>query len=224
MASVDIIKPAAAKKLAGHQFPRLKDGFMAVGTYQGRSFRVGYALPQGYYVEWDIVDFGGEPETFEEKHYPMRRLHLESDYSLSERMAAAQSGGGLKPRLVNPKRKHVWEGYKGRLADFEVPSQGKIHLKQLPGESREMYERRKAEWIRRSQEDRPHTEFEITEELSNPRGATKIYQKVLKIYASKAGMKHHCDEACKRAGHRYVHSFKKSACIYGLADGSILIR
>lgn len=53
---------------------------------------------------------------------------------------------------------------------------------------------------------------------------TKIYQRCIQIFASKAGMQHHCDAACKRAGHRYQHKFKKSACIYGLADGSLLIK
>jgi hypothetical protein len=60
--------------------------------------------------------------------------------------------------------------------------------------------------------------------LNNPHeGRTKIYERVLKIYASKAGMPHHCDAKCKAAGHQYVHTFKKKACIYGLSNGNLLV-
>lgn len=52
----------------------------------------------------------------------------------------------------------------------------------------------------------------------------KIYQRCLEIRASKAGMPHECDEACRKAGHRYVHPYKQNACIYALSDGSVLIR
>jgi len=52
----------------------------------------------------------------------------------------------------------------------------------------------------------------------------KIYSEVHAIYASKAGMRHHCDAACKKARHLYRHKFKTRACIYGLPDGSILIK
>lgn len=67
-------------------------------------------------------------------------------------------------------------------------------------------------------------DFDYEGEMSNPRGMTKIYNRVIKIYASKAGMPHNCDAECKRHGHDYVHTFKKKACIYGLPDGSILIK
>jgi hypothetical protein len=53
---------------------------------------------------------------------------------------------------------------------------------------------------------------------------TKIYSELIEIRASKAGMPHKCDSACKKAGHRYVHKFSSKPCIYGLPDGSILIR
>jgi hypothetical protein len=52
---------------------------------------------------------------------------------------------------------------------------------------------------------------------------TKIYNRVLKIYASKAGMPHKCDAECRRHKHLYVHEFKKSACIWGIPDGKLLI-
>jgi len=57
----------------------------------------------------------------------------------------------------------------------------------------------------------------------NPR-PTKIYHDIIEIKASKAGMVHKCDELCRRAGHRYVHEFKPGSAVYGLADGSILIK
>jgi hypothetical protein len=57
-----------------------------------------------------------------------------------------------------------------------------------------------------------------------PSGAVKIYSQCIEIRASKAGMPHKCDAACKRSGHRYKHAFKKKACIYGLPDDSILIK
>ena len=53
--------------------------------------------------------------------------------------------------------------------------------------------------------------------------ATKIYGKVLRIEAQKTG-KHHCDAECKRCGHRYYHDFRVKASMYGLPDGSILIK
>lgn len=59
-------------------------------------------------------------------------------------------------------------------------------------------------------------------ERKNP-PATKIYERVLEIRASKAGMPHRCDSACRQAGHRYVHKFRSKASIYGLDDGTLLI-
>jgi hypothetical protein len=52
----------------------------------------------------------------------------------------------------------------------------------------------------------------------------KIYGSIHMIAASKAGMKHKCSPECRRAGHRYQHVFKNNACIYGLPDGSILVK
>jgi hypothetical protein len=53
---------------------------------------------------------------------------------------------------------------------------------------------------------------------------TKIYNRVIKIYASKAGMPHNCDAECKKHGHNYVHHFKEKACIYGLPDGTLWVK
>jgi hypothetical protein len=57
----------------------------------------------------------------------------------------------------------------------------------------------------------------------NPGHATKIYGKVLRIEAQKTG-RHHCDAECKRCGHRYYHDFRVKPVMYGLSDGSILIK
>lgn len=58
---------------------------------------------------------------------------------------------------------------------------------------------------------------------SNP-PMRKIYNRVLQVFASKEGMAHQCDARCRAAHHRYQHRFTQKACIYGLPDGSILIK
>lgn len=57
----------------------------------------------------------------------------------------------------------------------------------------------------------------------NPSAVVVIYGRVLAIEAMKTG-KHLCDRECKRYGHKYRHDFKPGAVMYGLDDGSILIR
>ena len=57
----------------------------------------------------------------------------------------------------------------------------------------------------------------------NPHAVVVIYGRVLAIEAMKT-QKHLCDAECKRFGHRYRHDFKPGAVMYGLDDGSILIR
>jgi hypothetical protein len=59
--------------------------------------------------------------------------------------------------------------------------------------------------------------------LNPPNKRLKIYNRVEGVIASKSGMPHRCDAACKKAGHRYHHEFSEKACIYGLADGSLLV-
>lgn len=54
----------------------------------------------------------------------------------------------------------------------------------------------------------------------NPRW-TKIYQHCLKIYASKEGMDHQCDEKCAAANHNYVHKFTHdNSMIFGMPGDS----
>lgn len=57
-----------------------------------------------------------------------------------------------------------------------------------------------------------------------PGRARKVYSRILKIRASKAGLPHDCDAACKRANHIYEHDFTtKNAGVWGLEDGRLLI-
>jgi hypothetical protein len=50
-----------------------------------------------------------------------------------------------------------------------------------------------------------------------------IYGSVDRIYATKT-QDHICDAECQRNGHRYFHDFKTHPKMYGLPDGSILLK
>lgn len=56
----------------------------------------------------------------------------------------------------------------------------------------------------------------------NPRGVV-VYHRLLKIEARK-GPGHRCDHACRRANHSYFHDFSAGAVVYGMPDGSLVIR
>lgn len=74
--------------------------------------------------------------------------------------------------------------------------------------------------------DQPPVEVQLLDMpaagMENP-PRTKIYNRIVKVYASKAGMPHKCDAECKRHKHLYVHEFKKKASIYGLKNGSLIV-
>jgi len=58
--------------------------------------------------------------------------------------------------------------------------------------------------------------------LPNPKRVL-IYGEVQTIFAKKT-QKHICDDECKKHGHKYFHEFSSKPKMYGLPDGSILIK
>lgn len=74
----------------------------------------------------------------------------------------------------------------------------------------------------------PHVkrELNMTKRLRAARGnppLTMIYSDVISVRASKAGMAHKCDAACKRHAHLYEHKFKRGSAVYGSAGGDSIV-
>jgi hypothetical protein len=57
----------------------------------------------------------------------------------------------------------------------------------------------------------------------NPKKPVLIYGQVERIFAKKT-QNHVCDDDCKSHEHRYFHDFKSKPKMYGLPNGSILIK
>jgi len=64
--------------------------------------------------------------------------------------------------------------------------------------------------------------FRVIKGGKNPKHVL-IYGQVNRIIATKT-QEHICDAECKRHGHRYYHDFSSKPQMYGLPDGSLLIK
>lgn len=214
---VDYITPAAAKKLAGPMFPKLRQGFMAVGTHAGHSFRAGYVIPKGYYVEWDITDAGGSPETFGSSPARLHRGIGETDEEINARLAELSRLAGMPAALENPSRLTI------RAGSYRGQEGFKIFGTDARGRRVRIFTRTYISAVNILNKLRRDEEIGSADFQPNPRG-TKIYNRIISIRATKAGMPHHCDDECRKHGHRYEHKFKEKASVVGLENGNVLLK
>jgi hypothetical protein len=68
-----------------------------------------------------------------------------------------------------------------------------------------------------------HWEINRHAAQKNPKKHVLIYGNVRRIEAVKS-QDHICDAECKAVGHRYFHNFTSKPKMYGLPDGSLLIK
>lgn len=82
--------------------------------------------------------------------------------------------------------------------------------------------RQKMRMVRKPISNKPVGKGKKTRAKSNPDGVL-IYGNVRRIEAVKT-QDHICDAECKACGHRYFHNFTSKPKMYGLPDGSLLIK
>lgn len=111
------------------------------------------------------------------------------------------------------------QGNRARHSDFMKWEQGQ----ELPLRSSEQGSLFNPCTIRRLTRRRVKGRASIARPNPSTAGGKEIYGKVLDITCRRTGP-HRCDAACKRVNHTYRHVFKTHPAIYGMPDGSLLIK